>query len=310
MSATKHRPDRRSPFRRTRAKNMFYGVKKLVNKAAWASAIIVIIIVAAASTYYYYTSTLPNPSPSPSPSPTTTPTSTPTSTSQPSPAPSTTPTPATSTDLNWGGYAAAYDFNNPQPVITGVSGSWTVPQVTVSQNNTFSAVWVGIGGTFGNTLIQTGIEQDCINGVPTYSAWYELLPNLATTIQTMTVSPGDHITASITLSDSTLNVWTISLSDLTNGQSFTQTFLYDSTRLSAEWVVERPLVDKTLSQLADFGSITFTNCSMEANNISENLGNLPLTKILLSNSKKIQLVEVSNISSDGTGFTIKDLLTQ
>ena len=49
---------------------------------------------------------------------------------------------------------------------------------------------------------------------------------------------------------------------------------------------------------------------MEANNISENLGNLPLTKILLSNSKKIQLVEVSNISSDGTGFTIKDLLTQ
>jgi hypothetical protein len=288
---------------------MFYGVKKLVNKAVWASAIIIIIIVAAASTYYYYASTLPNPTPSPSPSPTTTPTSTPTSTSQPSPTPSTTP-PATTTDLNWGGYTAASDFNNPQPVITGVSGSWTVPQVTVSQNNTFSAVWVGIGGTFGNTLIQTGTEQDCINGVPTYSAWYELLPNLATTIQTMTISPGDHITASITLTDSTLNVWTISISDQTNGQSFTQTFLYDSTRLSAEWVVERPLVNKALSQLADFGSITFTNCNMEANNKSENLGNLTLTKILLSNSKKIQLVEVSNISSDGASFTIKYLLTQ
>jgi len=126
----------------------------------------------------------------------------------------------------------------------------------------------------------------------------------------MTISPDDKITASITLSDSTLNVWTISLSDLTNGQSFTQTFLYDSTRLSAEWVVERPLVDSTLSQLADFGSITFTNCSMEVNNKSENLGNLPLTKILLSNSKKIQLVEVSNISSDGAGFTIKYLFMQ
>jgi hypothetical protein len=49
---------------------------------------------------------------------------------------------------------------------------------------------------------------------------------------------------------------------------------------------------------------------MEVNNKSENLGNLPLTKILLSNSKKIQLIEVSNISSDGAGFTIKYLLKQ
>jgi hypothetical protein len=98
--------------------------------------------------------------------------------------------------LDWGGYSAFSDFTNPQPVVVSVSGSWTVPQVSVSQQDTFSAAWIGIGGQTDKTLIQTGTEQDSINGSIEYSAWYELLPNDAITITVMNVSPGDKITAS------------------------------------------------------------------------------------------------------------------
>jgi hypothetical protein len=217
---------------------------------------------------------------------------------------------AVSTDLNWGGYAVASDFNNPQPVVTGVSGAWVVPEVAISQNDTFSAAWIGIGGTFGTDLIQAGTEQDCINGVAHYSAWFELLPDYAITITTMNISPGDKINACIGLSDPNLNVWTISLIDLTNGESFSQDFEYSSSRLSVEWVIERPVVNNVLSQLADFGTLTFSNCTAALNGKSDNLKAFPSTKILLSNRQKIQLVDVSSLSSSGSSFTIKYICCQ
>lgn len=269
----------------------------MANKFVWASATIVILIILAVVATYYYTIISHNIGLSPSTPPTPTPAT-----------PSSTP-PAT-TDLNWGGYAASSNFNNPQPVVSGVSGSWTVPQIKVSQNDTFSAIWVGIGGTFGNTLIQTGTEQDCVNGVVSYFAWYELLPEVAITITTMDVSPGDKISGSITLSDQTLSKWTISINDLSNGQSFNQDFFYDSSRLSAEWVVERPLVNNILSQLSDFSIITFSDCSVTLDSKPENLNTVHSLKIVLSNKQKTQLVDVSNVSSDGSGFTIKYMLPQ
>lgn len=285
----------------------------MANRIILGSVTIVIIIILALG-YYAFTmynsppSTspqTPTPTATPSPTPTLSPTSSPIPTA--SPTPSTRPTSAVTTDLNWGGYAVASDFNNPQPVVTGVSGSWNVPEVAVSQNDTFSAIWIGIGGTFGKTLIQTGTEQDCINGEALYFAWYEFLPYNSITITTINVFPGDTISASITLSDSTLNLWTISITDVSNGQSFNQDFIYGSSRLSGEWVVERPLVNNTLSQLADFGTVTFSNCSATLNNKSGNFSTLNSTKILLTNRQKIQLVDVSDPSNNGSSFTINFL---
>jgi hypothetical protein len=252
-------------------------------RRVWASITIVIATIVIIATGYYASTLLNNDLPSSS---------------------------AISTDLNWGGYAVASDFNNPQPVVTGVSGSWVVPEVAISQNDTFSAVWIGIGGTFGTDLIQAGTEQDSINGVTYYSAWFELLPDYEITVTTMNISSGDKISACIGLSDPNLNVWTISLIDLTNGESFSQDFEYSSSRLSAEWVLERPVVNNVLSQLADFGTLTFSNCTVVLNGKSANLGAFPSTKILLSNRQKIQLVDVSNLSSRGSSFTIKYICCQ
>jgi hypothetical protein len=63
-----------------------------------------------------------------------------------------------SNDTNWAGYAVVSDIQNPQANVTGVSASWAVPEVIVSSEDKFSAVWIGIGGFFDNSLIQTGTE--------------------------------------------------------------------------------------------------------------------------------------------------------
>lgn len=237
----------------------------------------------------------------------------PTGPSQPS-LPSSNPnqlqTPVDQADLNWAGYSVAYNFSDPKPLVTGVSGSWVVPQVKISQNDTFSAIWVGIGGVFGHTLIQTGTEQDCIGGILYYSAWYELLPSDSVTITTMEISPGDIMTASVTLTDSVENMWLISISDLSTGQSFSQDFFYDSSRLSAEWIVERPDVNNALTGIANFRSVTMSNCTATMNNEVKAFGYFPSTRFFMYDMGGTRLADVSGFSSDGSSFTVTYLTSE
>jgi hypothetical protein len=267
---------------------------ELSSRTIWIVTMSIVIIMVVAAVTYFYVNNLLNASPP----------------STPTPSPSSSQTPPFLTDLNWGGYAVASDFNNPQPVVTEVTGSWVVPQVEVSQNDTFSAVWVGIGGTFGSTLIQTGTEQDCVGGTVYYSAWFEFLPSDSVTIQTIDVSPGDSVEASINLVDSNANQWLISIADLSSGQNFSQTLFYNSSRLSAEWTVERPGVDNALSSLANFGSVTMSNCMATVNGSLGNISDFSYVQNLMTNRHRTPLVEVSNVSDNGSSFTVKYLQPQ
>jgi uncharacterized protein (UPF0333 family) len=65
---------------------------------------------------------------------------------------STMPVPVVETSRNWAGYVVASDLQNPQPTVTSISAFWTVPTVVISSNDTFSAVWIGIGGFLNNHL--------------------------------------------------------------------------------------------------------------------------------------------------------------
>jgi hypothetical protein len=58
----------------------------------------------------------------------------------------------------------------------------------------------------------------------------------------MAVAPGDHMHASIAESVSGSNVWNITLKDVTRNESFSTTVPYSSTRATAEWIEETPLV--------------------------------------------------------------------
>ncbi len=209
--------------------------------------------------------------------------------------------------LDWGGYVVVSDFANPQPVVVGVSGSWTVPRVNISQKDTFSAAWIGIGGYIDETLIQIGTEHDSINSSAVYSTWYELLPHYSDTITTMNVSPGDKITASTNLVDSTKNEWSIEIADVTKGQRFKQNFFYNSSRLSAEWIVERPTVNNSLSSLADFGSITFTDLSSTLNTNVGPISDFPFAQVIIHDRQNRELVTVSSLISNGSSFTVKYL---
>jgi len=209
--------------------------------------------------------------------------------------------------LDWSGYVVTSDFVNPQPVVTAVSGSWIVPTVEVSTGDTFSAAWIGNGGQLDNTLIQTGTEQDSTNGQATYSAWYELLPFDSITITTMAVSPGDKITASIDLAASAANEWVIEINDVTNGQQFSKNLYYGSSRLSAEWIVERPTVNNSLSALANFGNITFTGMKATMDSTVGTINNFPFTVVTMNDRQNRQLVNVSSLASKGSSFMISYL---
>ncbi len=214
------------------------------------------------------------------------------------------PNPSDKGDLNWAGYAVSHNFSDPKPLVTGVSGTWTVPSVALSENDTFSAVWVGIGGYFGKSLIQAGTEQDCIGATAYYSAWFELLPADSITIQALDISPGDVISASITLSSPDQNMWTIFVSDLSTGKSYNQDFSYNSSRLSAEWIVERPNVDNSLSQLTNFESVTMSNCSATINDEAAVTADFPSVRISMYDSNGIRLTNTSTLSNDGSSFTV------
>ncbi len=259
-------------------------VKQMTSKRVWAAALIAFGILIGSVLTYYYDNYLATPS---------------TNISR-------LQTPTDQADLNWAGYSVATNFSDPQPLVGGVNGSWVVPHVGISQNDTFSAVWIGIGGFFNryHTLIQVGTEQDCVGGVLYYSTWYELLPGASVAILTMDVSPGDTIAASICLVNSAQNLWLVYIGDLSTGQSFSQNFVYGSSRLSAECVVERPDVNNVLSSVANFGSVTLSNCVVAMGNVTVAFGSVPSVRMFMYDAGGTRLADVSNYSSDGSSFTV------
>ena len=152
---------------------------------------------------------------------------------------------------NWFGYNQG-TLEQGSKLFNSITGDWTVPtatQHTAGQAES-SSDWIGIGGgcvdagctTTDSTLIQTGTEQDVdATGAASYSAWYELVPAPSLTIS-MTVAPGDHMHASIAEAVADSNAWTITLQDITRGESYSTTVPYSSSHATAEWIEETPLL--------------------------------------------------------------------
>ncbi len=216
----------------------------------------------------------------------------------------------TSTSLRvsqWSGYMVASDIQNRSAVVSSVSASWTVPEVQLSENNTLSGVWVGIGGYGEKTLIQTGTEQEVINDRVSYYAWYELLPDYLVRIPNLRIRPGDTISASVSLISENANTWSIEISDVTRGQHFEKVVVYNSSRLSAEWIVERPKFNDTISTLANFGNVTFTECKATIDGVTGAIGNFSYTHLVMVGADENPLVSVSSLDGDGSSFTVSYL---
>jgi hypothetical protein len=170
---------------------------------------------------------------------------------------------------NWFGYNQGA-LEQGGKLFNSISGQWTVPSATqhTAGQAESSSDWIGIGGgcidagctVTDSTLIQTGTEQDVSSsGAPSYSAWWELVPAPSIAITNMTVKPGDRMSASVAEIVADSNLWKITLSDVTRGETFTTTVPYASTHGSAEWIEETPLLLGTSPGLASLPNLTNPN---------------------------------------------------
>jgi hypothetical protein len=152
---------------------------------------------------------------------------------------------------NWGGWA----ITGAQGSVSQVAGSWVVPRAycSGSQDNSQSSIWIGIDGYTSATVEQIGTDSDCVNGVPSYYAWYEFYPHNWYTIK-MTVSPDQKIWAEVT-NDAKKGQFTVKLNNVTTNKSFSISAKMPSAKAnSAEWIIEAPWTGGILP-LTNFGLI-------------------------------------------------------
>jgi hypothetical protein len=201
---------------------------------------------------------------------------------------------------NWFGYSQG-TLEQGNKLFNSISGDWTVPAATqhTSGQAEASSDWIGIGGgcvdagctLTDSTLIQTGTEQDVdATGAPSYSAWWELVPAPSVSISNMTVSPGDHMHATISEVVNDADVWNIAIQDVTKGESFSTTVPYPSTHATAEWIEETPLEIGTNAGFAALPNLT---------NPAFSSGSVNGSAVKLTTSEEMQLID-SNGNVIGT----------
>jgi len=157
------------------------------------------------------------------------------------------------TSTNWSGFAVTGPTNS----VTDAKGSWIVPSIqgSCSSTNQYSSFWVGIDGYSSGTVEQTGTDSDCQGGVPTYYAWYEFYPHPSFIFSSLTIHPGDRISAEAHFSGRT---FTVTITDTTTGQSASKSAKVNSAqRSSAEWIAEAPSSSGGVLPLANFGTASF-----------------------------------------------------
>jgi len=184
---------------------------------------------------------------------------------------STTPTPLTATQAlsisvlsavtrtigsgNWSGY-----FIQGGP-FTSVTGTFSVPNIdSGTPTGDHLAEWVGIDGVNSSSLIQAGVNE-LINpsnpNLVVLNAWWEILPSTEVPIDSVVVRVGDEVT--VTIGQISGTEWAITLTDDTNGGSFTTDQTYTGPRASAEWILEAPESSGVTTPLAPYSpALTFS----------------------------------------------------
>jgi peptidase A4-like protein len=217
-----------------------------------------------------------------------------------------------SDSTNWSGYAVTGSS------FTKALGSWTVPSADCSATpNTYAAFWVGIDGFSSDSVEQTGTDSDCDGTSPSYYAWYEFYPNPSFLISSVTVSPGNHMSASVTYNGTE---FTATITNESTGKSFrTSSRVRGAARSSAEWIAEAPCCTNAggILPLADFGTVDFgedftgvsdTNFATDStvSNGDINAFGTDVNELIMVNgSTGADEAVPSALSSDGTSFSVK-----
>jgi hypothetical protein len=175
---------------------------------------------------------------------------------------------------NWSGEAMTTDATTfGDSSFYTLWGEFNVPfaqqQFGVCTGGTeYSSTWVGLDGyNNGPDIVQAGTESDatCANGATTgtYYPWFEWYPGYETQITNLAISPGDIIGAQVDLSTATSGGVFVT-NETTNQYAAIGIIAPSGTSFvgnSAEWIVERPEIGKTLSTLQNYVTDFMSNTS-------------------------------------------------
>ena len=141
-----------------------------------------------------------------------------------------------------------------------VEASWTVVPVWAEDAGTYyMSSWIGIDGYGGVDVLQAGIEHDVTEpGAKTnYYLWYEWFPDVEIQIQNLKVKPGDEIHCTVTSKSTTsanVIIGTNLLGVSIDFQAPAGTTLQGNC---AEWIVERPTVNNSVTTLPHYHTVWF-----------------------------------------------------
>lgn len=180
----------------------------------------------------------------------------------------------TARNTNSTGTTTSYSANWAGAVLEGahyvsVTGTVTVPQPQMPPGGLdeveYSAsVWVGLDGdTCQSSILQVGFDLNVRGGQASYDTWYEWYPDSAFNFEGFALTAGDVIRLTVTATNTTSG--TVWIENETTGKSVSHTFADEGPALceaNAEWIVEDFLVGGKLMPMSNFGSVTFTNCSV------------------------------------------------
>jgi hypothetical protein len=230
---------------------------------------------------------------------------------------------------NWSGYAVTAGKGG----VTDVKGTWVVPKVDCSGDSSstpgaYSSFWVGIDGWNSNSVEQIGTDSDCasaIDGSPTaagvYYAWFEFYPQASFYIGNpdngfagYAVQPGDTITAEVKSGSSggkgPGKKFSVILTDVTKGWTFTTTSSGNAQQSSAEWIAEAPCCGSgnTVLPLANFAAVAFSNSTATIGAAAGGIGSfgnaVQEVTMVTENAPAGQIKAQPSALISGTGFTV------
>lgn len=218
----------------------------------------------------------------------------------------------TQTGPNWAGFVTTGDK------FRFIKAAFHVPRVNCHRTRgttklpALGADWVGLDGYNQShpTVEQDGVTAQCQNGVPAYSAWWEMYPK-PPVYPNMTVSPGDVIVADV-FYDHVKHKYRLDLTDVTNGQGFSlwqRCATRHCTNTSAEVITESPAetaaVNSKYYPLADIGTSTFWHIvltDLAGHKTGLSSGNWNTTRLVMTGAGGRVKASTSGLGGGGTTF--------
>ncbi|MFA6263663.1 MAG: G1 family glutamic endopeptidase [Candidatus Babeliales bacterium] len=188
-------------------------------------------------------------------------------------------TPTLKYSYGWSGCVAATDWNEPAlNSVSAIAGTWTVPAIQPSVNDSYCVMWVGMDGFYyrSKTVEQIGTGHCWLKGKEFHYAWFQMFPDTPSNmINDFPLKVGDVITATVNYTSN--NIFLMRLYNTTQKVVVTIPGKYTTSskakRQSAEWIVEAPSSYTALLPLANFATIRFANCKTTINDVSGYLTN-------------------------------------